>query len=128
MNPAQKPILIGAPIYREPIATPPHPLAVLRAPLAEDLIRSMGWLDEVRYRIAAPADCAALEAFHYPAERLCDSARIAATGLGRADRNPLFPRRGPAAPAVLDDDPRRSPARRRHPPGDSRACGLPDRS
>lgn len=58
------PIFLGADIYRRPIATPPHPLATLRAPLAEDLARAMGWLPETQYRTAPLAGRAALERFH----------------------------------------------------------------
>ncbi|MCF3946526.1 arginase family protein [Acidiphilium iwatense] len=67
MSHAGPPVFIGADIYRQPIATPPHPLAVIRAPLAEDLARAMGWLDTGNYRISPVADRAALERFHDPA-------------------------------------------------------------
>lgn len=58
------PIFIGSDIYRATAFQPPHPLAVLRAPLAEDLCRAMGWLDETRYVDSPQADRSALLRFH----------------------------------------------------------------
>ncbi|WP_029314314.1 arginase family protein [Acidiphilium angustum] len=63
MTPAR---FVSADIYREPIAVPPHPLATLRAPLAEDLARAMGWLGDGQFVAAPLADRRALERFHAP--------------------------------------------------------------
>lgn len=67
MSDSRRPILIGAEIYRQPIAAPPHPLGTMRAPVAEDLIRALGWLGEDQYRTAPVASRAELERFHHPA-------------------------------------------------------------
>jgi acetoin utilization protein AcuC len=58
------PLFIGSEIYRATAFQPPHPLAVLRAPLVEDLCRAMGWLPEARYLASPQADRAALARFH----------------------------------------------------------------
>ncbi|MFT2094213.1 acetoin utilization protein AcuC [Acidiphilium multivorum] len=67
MSGTRKAVLIGAEVYRAAIAAPPHPLATMRAPVAEDLIRAMGWLAAGQYRTAPVAERAALERFHDPA-------------------------------------------------------------
>lgn len=61
------PLFISSALHRQPVATPPHPLAVLRAPLAEDLARALGWLTDQQCRAAPQATRAALERFHSPA-------------------------------------------------------------
>ncbi|MGC9269100.1 acetoin utilization protein AcuC [Acidiphilium sp.] len=60
------PRFLGAAIFRAAIAAPPHPLATMRAPLAEDLARAMGWLGDGQYVEAPLAGRAALERFHRP--------------------------------------------------------------
>jgi acetoin utilization protein AcuC len=61
------PLFIGSDIYRATAFQPPHPLAVLRSPLVEDLCRAMGWLDAAQYRDSPMADSAQLMRFHAPA-------------------------------------------------------------
>lgn len=63
---ARRPAFISAPIYRLPVARPPHPLATIRAPHAEDLAVAMGWLDRGSVIEARIAGRAALERFHDP--------------------------------------------------------------
>ena len=62
-----EPVFITSALHRQPVAAPPHPLAVQRAPLAEDLARALGWLEERHCRAAPQANRAALERFHTPA-------------------------------------------------------------
>ncbi|HQT67404.1 MAG: acetoin utilization protein AcuC [Rhodospirillales bacterium 20-60-12] len=59
-------LFIGSDIYRLPVFAPPHPLAIPRAALAEDLCRAMGWLPDVQYRTSPMADIGDLTAFHEP--------------------------------------------------------------
>ncbi len=61
------PRFITSALHRQPIAAPPHPLAVLRAPLAEDLSRALGWLRDHHCQPAPQASQAALEQYHAPA-------------------------------------------------------------
>jgi acetoin utilization protein AcuC len=61
------PAFIGSEIYRLPVFTPPHPLAVPRAMLAYDLCRAMGWLDDARYIESPVATVKDLTRFHEPA-------------------------------------------------------------
>jgi len=61
-----EPLFIGSDIYRLPVFTPPHPLAVPRAMLVKDLVDACGWLPERRYFEAAPASFAELCRFHEP--------------------------------------------------------------
>lgn len=94
------PAFINAPIYRLPVARPPHPLATIRAPHAEDLAVAMGWLDRDDVVEAEMADRAALERFHDP--DYLDALQRAETEQGLpealraryrigADANPLHP-------------------------------------
>jgi acetoin utilization protein AcuC len=62
-----KPVFIGSDIYRGTAFQPPHPLAVLRSPLVEDLCRAMGWLDAAQYRDSPMASVQQLTRFHDPA-------------------------------------------------------------
>lgn len=66
MSGMRRPMLIGAEIYRKAIAAPPHPLATIRAPVAEDLIRALGWLEATQYCTAPMASRAQLMRFHAP--------------------------------------------------------------
>ncbi len=62
-----RPVFIGSDIYRATAFKPPHPLAVLRSPLVEDLCRAMGWLDAAQYRQSPLAGVDQLIRFHDPA-------------------------------------------------------------
>ena len=60
------PLLIGSEIYRGSSYGPRHPLSVQRVPVALDLIRAMGWLDERRYVDSPQATPEQLARFHHP--------------------------------------------------------------
>jgi acetoin utilization protein AcuC len=59
-------LFIGSEIYRLPVFTPPHPLAVPRAMLVRDLCAALGWLPADRYQESPAATAAQLCRFHTP--------------------------------------------------------------
>jgi len=92
------PIFIGSDIYRLPVFTPPHPLAIPRAMLVADLCRALGWLGDADYVESPVASPEALCRFHTPdyiaalqcaeAEQDLPPAVRQATRIG-ADANPI---------------------------------------
>lgn len=62
-----RPLYIGAEIYRHSTYGPKHPLAIPRVSTTTDLVRAMGWLDDAAYRTAPIATEAQLLRFHDPA-------------------------------------------------------------
>jgi len=93
-------IFVGSEIYRLPVFTPPHPLAIPRVMLVADLCAALGWLDKSDYLDAPIADDDALCRFHSPAyiaalrraeaEQDLPRALREATRIG-ADSNPIHP-------------------------------------
>lgn len=57
-------VFIGSEVYRARVSMPPHPLAVVRSPYAEDLARAMGWLGDAQYRAAPEASAAEIGRYH----------------------------------------------------------------
>jgi acetoin utilization protein AcuC len=93
-------LFITSALHRQPIAVPPHPLAVLRASLAEDLARALGWLHDDHCQSAPQASRQALEHYHSPAYLDALARAEAAQDLPMADKrrfgigvesNPIHP-------------------------------------
>lgn len=95
----EKPVFIGAPIYRGSSYGRLHPLSIQRVPAVTDLCRALGWL-EAGYRTSPRAKPGALTGFHtaeYVAALLkaeetqeVDPATRDRHGLGTLS-NPVFP-------------------------------------
>ncbi|KZD05862.1 acetoin utilization protein AcuC [Oceanibaculum pacificum] len=60
------PILLGSEVYRNSVYGRKHPLSIPRVASTLDLIRSLGWWDERRYRPVEPATKAQLIRYHAP--------------------------------------------------------------
>lgn len=63
-SPREKPVFIGAQIYRAASYSPRHPLAIPRVPTVTDLCAALGWLPAEQYRSSPRAKPLALQAFH----------------------------------------------------------------
>ncbi len=62
-----RPLFIGSEIYRAPLDSHGHPLAIPRVSLTIDLCRVLGWLPAAAYRDSPQATVAELTRFHSPA-------------------------------------------------------------